>query len=275
VVDCSGLKQQLAFRVMEAAGTLGSRSGFARVRVGGVDYGIYDAIEVQDDRLLADRFEDGSGNLYDGAYIWYGGSNYTLMDFTEAVEDQWELEEGVDVGRADIIAVREALDAGTTNDAFVETMRTVWDMDAFFRYAAVEHWVGQNDGYILNTNNNRVYFDPTDGRGTFISYDLDYSFMPQPWGHNWNNPRGRMAWHCVNDPECRAGIADAAAELLTTLEATPLLEEFDAWDEMTRLPAINDRNNACSTSQIGNKRGVLRDWIVGRGDMLRDHWGLP
>jgi len=275
VVDCSGLKQILAWHIMELADTLGSRGGFAQVTVGGVEYGVYHTVEVQDDRFLADRFEDGSGNLYDGAYLWFGDRNYQLLDFTAGVAEQYELEEGVDVGAADTVAVADALAAAVASDDFVGTMETVFDMETFYRYAAVEHWIGQNDGYILNTNNNRVYFDPSDGgRATFISYDLDYSFMPNAWGHNWDNPRGALAWHCMRETECYEGIRTAVADLLDLLDPVAIEATFDEWDVLTQLPAINDPNSGCSASQIGNKRNALRNWIRNRHDILRGYWNL-
>ncbi len=275
VVDCSGLKQILAWHVMGLADTHASRGGFAQVTLGGVAYGIYNTVEVQDDRFLARRFEDGSGNLYDGAYIWYGDRNYTLMDFTAGIAEQYELEEGVDVGHADTLGVQYALEEAVASDDFVGTMDAVFDMETFYRYAAVEHWIGQNDGYILNTNNNRVYFDPSDdGRATLISYDLDYAFMPNHWGHNWNNPRGAIAWHCMRDTECYEGIRGAVADLLALLDPAEVEAAFDGWDQLTALPAINDPNSGCNANQIGNRRGTLRSWIRNRHDVLRAYWNL-
>jgi hypothetical protein len=274
VADCSGLKQMLAWHVAGLADTHASRGGFAQVTVGGVEYGIYSTVEVQDDRYLVRRFEDGSGNLYDGAYLWFGEWNYTLLDFTAGIANQYELEEGVDIGAADTMAISDALGEAVANDDFVGTLDAVFDMETFFRYAAVEHWIGQNDGYILNTNNYRVYFDPLDGRATLISYDLDNTFMAQPWGHSWDNPRGVIAWHCMREPDCYEGIRSAVSDLLDLLDAVELEASFDGWDTLTQLPAINDPKSGCSPSQIGNQRTYLRDWIRGRDGALRNYWGL-
>jgi spore coat protein CotH len=275
VVDCSGLKQALGFYVLGLADVHGSRAGFAEVTVNGVPYGVYNTIELQDDRFLKSRFEDGSGSLYDGAYVWYQDRNYVLLDFNTEVQDLYELEEGVDVDHADIRGVTATLAQAIQGD-FVATMDTVWDMDTFYMYAAAEHWIGQNDGYILNTNNNRIYFDPLDGRGTFISYDLDYAFMPQPWGNrSFNNPRGAFAQACVDDAECRQGIADAMVELLDLLADSDLDEAFDDWDVVTRIAAREDPNSDCSSNRITNLRTALRNWIRDRGGSMRSFWGIP
>lgn len=275
VVDCSGLKQMLGFHVLALAGVPGSRAGFAQVSVNGAYYGVYNTIELQDDRFLRRTFLDGSGTLYDGAYVWYGEWDYTLLDFIAPTDMLYELEEGTDVGHADIRGVTETLAASAYQPGFVAAMDEVWDMDAFYRFVAAEFWIGQNDGYILNTNNNRVYFDPTDGRARLISYDLDYAFLPQPWEYSWTNPRGAIAHACFSDVECRAGVVAAIEDLLEVLAASGIEESLEAWDTATWTEAAGDPKMECGGTDVWNARNFLWSWVGNRDWQTRDAWGIP
>lgn len=119
VVDCSYLKEPLGYRIFALSGVPTERVGFARVSVNGSDYGLYVLVEVPDDRFLKRTYKNPGGNLYDGKYIWYGGFNYTLLDFNSGVDDLYGLEEGADVGNADIIAISQAVAAFTGTGQFV------------------------------------------------------------------------------------------------------------------------------------------------------------
>ena len=64
----------------------------------------------------------------------------------------------------------------------------------YHRELAVEQWVGHNDGYALNTNNYRPYFNPEDGLMQVLPWDLDYGFLnDSDWGMSWASPRGQLA----------------------------------------------------------------------------------
>ncbi|MCP4868537.1 MAG: hypothetical protein GY898_07440 [Proteobacteria bacterium] len=277
VVDCSGLKQKLGFEVLSLAGIPASRAGFGEVYVNDAYYGVYNTIEPEDDRLLRRFFEDGTGTLYDGAYLWHepGLPEVQLLDFVPHLVDLYQLEEGVDVGHEDLARVADVLAAAAYEPGFVDAMSEVFDMEAFYIYFAAEQWIGQNDGYVLNTNNNRVYFDPIDGRARFISYDLDYAFMPWPWEFSYDNPRGFLAHACVHDAECSEGIAQAMEGLLNLLEEQELDQRFEAWDDATWNEAAADPKLPCGGGDLWNARGSLRNWIQNRGPTMRNYWGIP
>lgn len=275
VVDCSGLKQMLGAHVLGLAGVPTSQVGFAQVYVNDAPYGVYNTVEVQDDRLLTRLYEEPDGNLYDGAYIWYGGWNYTLLDFLESVDQGFELEEGIDVEHADVRAVTETLAVAASAPDFAAAMDPVWDMEAFYPFVAAEHWIGQNDGYVLNINNYRVFFDPSDGRAELISYDLDYAFMDQPWEFSFANPRGAIAHGCLTEPACRARVTDAVADLLDLLEGAELSASLQTWDDSTWLATVSDPKVPCAEADIWPARNRLYGWTASRGPQLRQYWGIP
>ena len=275
VVDCSNMKERLAYAVFAMAGVPERRTAFAWVTINGAIYGLYTLIETPDDVWLDRVYEDPSGNLYDGNYYWYGGWSYILLDFTESQQEYYALDEGTDVGLADIRAVTEALWANYDGPEFYEEVGAVVDLEGFANEFVAEMWVGQDDGYALNTNNYLLYFDPSDGRMDMLPWDLDYSFLQDwEWGMDWAKPKGVLAQGCKKDERCRALMADAMQDLIDTIEASDMRETFDDWAELSLDYAMSDPRRECSTAYIESERDDLRYWGHNRSDEIRADWGL-
>ncbi len=275
VVDCSFLKEPMALAVLARAGVPASRTGFAWVTVNGADYGLYVIVETQDDRFTTRNWADGTGNLYDGKYVWYGGYNYVLLDFNNGVDELYALEEGTDVAWADIKGVSQALSVAPTSGAYVETLGAVLNWDAFHREVVGEQWTGQNDGYALDINNYRVYFDPADGKANIIPWDYDYSFLnDSDWGMSWRYPAGDLASTCFADPTCAATHAEMVATVLEELDPVSLTELFNVMDETTWDASQQDPRQECGASNVSYYRDAIRTWTLGRGDYMRRFWGL-
>ena len=275
VVDCSYMKEVVGYQIFEAAGVPHSRTGYARVSINGADYGLFVLIETPDDRFLARNYPDPTGNLYDGKYVWYGGYSYTLLDFGASVDLKYALEEGTDVGNADIVGVSAAYLNHRYQADYYSATDAVLDWDEIHLMWAAEQWTGQEDGYCMNKNNNRVYFDPTDGKMEFIPWDLDYAFLEDyAWGRNWNAPYGNLAYACYTDTDCRAGQKAAVADMLTRVEAID-------WDAMvtdlitlTQADIDSDPRRECSSSNVTYYQGIVRSWVQGRSAYMRTFWGL-
>lgn len=275
VVDCSYLKEAMASHLYQAAEVPTSRAAFASVSVNGADYGLYIIIETQDDRFLDRNWEDPSGNLYDGKYVWYGGGSYTLLDFAEGNDVLYQLEEGEDVDHVDIGGVSAALSYWYATDQFYTQLGEVVDWPTIHRAWAVEQWVGQNDGYCLNKNNNRVYFDPEDGKAELVPWDYDYSFLnDSDWGRSWASPYGNLAYACAVDATCRADWQAAAAEVVEIADAADMPARYDEWATLTRDAAMADPRRECSAANIDAYRAHVDTWVDGRSDYMRSFWGL-
>lgn len=275
VVDCSNMKEWLAYRVFALGGIPERRTAFAWVTLNGAPYGLYTLIETPDDVWLKRVYADPTGNLYDGNYMWYGGYSYTLLDFTTSQQDYYVLDEGTDVGLADVHAVTAAISDNWEADTMFEALGAVVDLEEFAREFAAEQWVGQDDGYSLNTNNYLLYFDPSDGKMDLLPWDLDYSFMYDwEWGMSWSRPKGVLAQACKRNDECRALMVTAMSELLDTLDASDLGTEFEQVAELTLPYAMTDPRRECSTAYIESERQELRTWGKTRSDQIRESWGL-
>ena len=275
VVDCSYMKEVVGYRLYAAAGVPTLRTSYAQVTVNGAPYGLYVLLETPNDRWLARTFPDSYGNLYDGKYVWYGGYNYTLLDFGIGVDALYQLEEGTDVGNADIAAVSAALLGTQGTPAFNDTMGAVFDWDAFHRLTAVDQFFGHNDGYSMNTNNYRVYFDPRDGKAEILVWDLDYTFLyDYQWGMSWYTPFGNVTYACWQDPTCSAAHRVAVSEFLAAYEAedwTTLLDEVEA---LTFSATQLDPRRECLASDVQPTRDYIRAYLAGAPASLRAWWGL-
>ena len=274
VVDCSGLKEPLGYAVFRAAGIKAPRTAFARVYVNDLDYGLYTVLESPDADFLAKNWADGTGNLYDGKYLWYGGGSYSLIDFTPSQDYLFQLEEGTDVAFKDIRAVTHSVQTSTGSGNY-EDGTDVVDWDQFHTYLAVEQWIGHDDGYALNTNNYRVYFNPEDGRAQWVPYDLDYAFLNDyDWGMSWWSPRGAVVAGCWSDADCIAAQKEAMRTLVDTLDVDALMAEFDGWSALVREDQMNDPRAECWNGYLDYYQEYLRTWSRGRSDTMRSTWGL-
>lgn len=271
VVDCSYLRETAGYAVFHALGIAAPHASYATVTVDGEDYGLYVVVEVPDDTFLKANFDKHKGNLYDGKYLFYGGYDYELVDFTRSLQDNFTLEEGDDVGLADVHAVTEALSDGA--GGFAERMDPVVDLDQLHRLMAAEQWIGHVDGYTLNQNNYRVYFNPYDDRAEIIPWDLDYAFYnARQWGMSWAKPRGALAEACFDDEGCLAAQAEAVTRALETVDTEALLAQVDAWSALIAEVAEADPRRECRASRVSTEQETVRAWLEERPAELVEWW---
>ncbi len=275
VVDCSYMKEAVAAEVFAAAEVPAFRAGYAQLSINGVDYGLYALIETEDDRFLKRHWADGTGNLYDGKYVWYGGWSYTLLDFSSNVDHLYQLEEGTAVAHADINGVSSALGSNWGGTNFYSETGKVVDWPAIHKAWAVEQWLGQNDGYVLNKNNYRVYFDPSDGKAELIPWDYDYSFLEDyQWGRSWASPTGYLAYACRIDASCLADwrlAVDDALDDIDAYDSSGLVEDLI---DLLETPISEDPKSPCSAGSVVQSQNHVAHWVSVRSDYMRGFWTL-
>jgi hypothetical protein len=272
VQDCAMIKTPVGYQVFELAGSAAPRVSYAWVRVNGTDYGLYTVPESIGDEFLERNYADPSGNLYDGKYAYYGGWNYTLIDFYPTVDDLFQLEEGVDVGLADIFAITDAVQGNAYQPSYYAETGALVDWAEVHPFLAAEQLVGHVDGYAMNENNYRVYFDPTDGLAELIPWDLDNAYIEDwMWGMSWLSPRGDLATFCWTDPACRSAQAAAAITVADAVEAVDWSPEIDRWDQLTRGYVEADPRRECTDDET--TRALLHDWMATMPAAVRAMWG--
>ncbi len=277
VTDCSYSKEHLGYTLYRAAGVPVPRNGFAWVRVNGQDYGLYVLTETPDDQLLERHFEEPDGNLYDGKYLYYDNGGYQLMDFWPALAPYFEQEEGEDVANADIVAFTSEVETSVYQPDFYGRMSSVLNWERQHTHVAIDQLIGHLDGYSMNTNNYRVYFDPADqGRAVLLPFDLDYAFLSaNVWGMNWSYPRARLTSACWADAECIEAQRESMDWVLqNAYDENELQQVIDEVEALITPYVEADPRRECNMAQVGNYRADLRRWVRARPEQMEDFWEL-
>ena len=276
VVDCSFIKEPLGYKVFETVGVPASRTAYTYVSVNGVPYGLYVWVETPDDRFLKRHYEDPSGNLYDGKYIYFPNVGaYILLDFGQGVDHRFGLEEGTDVENNDIRRISNQFESSYGRVIYYEAMKDEVNWEALFRMWLAEQWIGHNDGYCLNTNNYRVYFNPVTDLAEMIPWDLDYAFLQDyQWGMSWKYPAGNLAYGCFYNAACLFAMRPIALEVVEALEAVDWVTEVENLTAFVDSPSRADPRKECLYATGVRQRAQLRRWAEHRTKYLRAFWNL-
>ncbi len=263
VQDCAKLKELAAYGIHELTGTPAARVAYAELRLNGEAYGVYSLVEAYDDAFLKSRFDDPSGNLYDGDYFLHPDGSYTLVDFNAGTQDYFELDEGQDVERADIHAVTDALFEGD----FQRDVGARIDLEQHARFWAATAWTGHYDSYVYYSNNYRIYFDPgAGGRGVFLPWDPDWAFEA---GTPLHTIYGGITSACYHDTTCRGWLQDALADLEADLLDADLPARMEQAADLIRPALEADPKREHSMDQINACQGDLDRWFRNRSGELR------
>ena len=248
VSDPSYVRQCLAYLVFERAGVPAPRCGFARVVVDGVDRGVYVNVESLKPPLLSRLFGSASGALYEGR----------LADFRPDMQQLFEGKDGASAaGEPAIAAVTAAL--ALDDDQLLPALEQHVDLDAFFRFWAVEVLVAHLDGYANNRNNFFVWRGDDDRRLRFLPWGTDETFdgsltartvlgTPLAEASPFSSvmARGRLARRLFLHPEGRARYAAALRSVLD-----------GAWDERVLLAAVDEMAATLRAQTAGDERERL------------------
>lgn len=252
VQDCAQAHEQASYGIHELMGVPAPRVAYAWITINRQDFGLYTLVDVYDDVLLDREFDDPDGNLYDGDYNLYPDNSYDLVDF-HANDHMFVLDEGDDIGMADIEAVTAARSGGW------DAVSQVVDADAFATFHAISAWTGHYDSYSYYSNNYRVYFDPDrDGKAVFLPWDPDWAFYTST---PVTSPYGVIAQDCMNDAGCRAATRSEAARISSTLPGSSFLDALEDAMDLTAPYIDDDPKRESSVGQIEACRADLLDWF--------------
>jgi len=138
-------------------------------------YGVYTMCEVVFDTFLKDNFGSKTGNCYkpedDGAS--FASNGFTL--------DGFELKTNEDINdKSDIQTMYNFLHAATrTSNAaqWRSDLESVFDVDGFLKYLAVNNTIQNWDTYGRMEHNYYLYHDPQDGLIKWIVWDNNEAFQ--------------------------------------------------------------------------------------------------
>lgn len=200
--DATGIREALAYGVLDRAGLPAARTGFYQVALdrgqGEQALGLYTAVEVIDDTVVERVFKSDDGNLYEG-----DGAGVTLAAGVTPAQIQAAFEKENHEKAADwsdVLALQKALNASERTSAPAEWrsgLEKVFDVDGFLRWlavaAALQHW----DTYGSMTHNFYLYDDPADRKLHWISWDHNLVLGAQMGG---GSPAGAQGAGAMPSP---------------------------------------------------------------------------
>jgi hypothetical protein len=258
--DPSFVAERVAYRVFREAGLAAPRANSARVRINGMDYGVYANVEAEDKTFLARWFASNDGNLYeeDGSDWAIGSESGFELETNEATGD-----------RSDLTRLFAAADAAS-GDSFLATAGEVLDMDAFLRFVAVEALVDQGDGYAYNRNNYRLYRDPARDRFYLLPWGMDQAFKPEWSGLiSLYQPRAMFITRCLATAPCRARFDQIVDEETARFAGLDLVADVDAAVAQIRDAVMADPRKEWGSDQFERNAEIVRTFIADRPATIR------
>lgn len=215
VQDPSKVREVLAYELFRAMDVPAPRAGYAEVRVNGEDYGLYLNLETLDSVALP-RWFASTGHLYESVYE-EGQPRSTLEPGGEA---EFEVDEGDENDRSDLVALIAALRGGATG-SLATVLGDHADLDEMARMLGAEAFLGHWDGYGWSINNFYLHADAA-GRFSLLPWGADQTL--QSWFPVVGDPwpvQGVLLERCLADEAC------AAARLAAIERARTLATDLD------------------------------------------------
>lgn len=196
--DPSVGREWLAYELMRDAGLAVPRVGWAKVRVNGVEKGLYAVVESYDEVFLADHYE-GTTVLYeaDGDF----GDNGELWGFF--------IDEGDTMAHAEALARKIAL--AQKSPAQPSRIIPEVDWDQLARLFALEDLLQHSDGMKGGCHNWFLHMDEA-GRFTFFPWSVDLTLIPTFGVMGPLNSCSKLAQLCDRDEGCTARFLRARDE---------------------------------------------------------------
>jgi spore coat protein H len=187
--DSTYLNEYLASDRFRAANIPATRVAWATVELNQRKLGVYVLKEGFTEDFLTCFFQRTDGNLYDGGFV-------------TDIDKELELDSGTGVAdHSDLKALREAAQVGDPARRW-ERFQELLEMERFLDHMALSVMLADWDGYLLNRNNYRLYFNPSNGRAVFLPHGMDQLFQraEMPIVPGWNGIVGRAV---LDTPEGR------------------------------------------------------------------------
>lgn len=178
--DASLMREKTASDLFRNFGVPAVQSAFYEIYIDEGDgnlqyYGVYTFLEIVDDTFLKEWFGSKSGNCYkpDGTGAKFSTSGFNLSDFepktNEDAADNSDIQEMYDILHSSL----------RTTDAaqWRANLESVFDVDGFLKYLAVNNTIQNWDTYGIMTHNFYLYHDPSDDLIKWIVWDNNEAFQ--------------------------------------------------------------------------------------------------
>ncbi len=257
VQDETYLHEWVSSKYFQAADYPAPRVAHARLKINERDMGLYVLKEGFDELFLGQYFSNVEGNLYDGGF---------LQDIDADLEK--DSGSGCD-DRSDLRAIVQAIQLPDPNER-ARALDQLLDIDRFITFMAMERMMSHWDGYSLQSNNYRLYFDPTSKRAIFFPHGMDQMFGDIDM-RLFYHPQPKISKAIMQRNEWRLRYRERVAKLLTlfedpkTLKALPSVIEslakefgtFSSQEEQAFRERVNDLKHRIEARLDSIRRQLL------------------
>ncbi len=260
VQDNSRLHELVASDLMSQAKIPAPRVTHARLKMNTRDLGVYVLKESFDATFLARHFVRTAGTLYDGGF---------LQDIDAELEK--------DIGRnpKERPELKALLEACRTEDPATRwrLLERQVAIDPFLSFVAMELMVAHWDGYSLNRNNYRLWFEPSQQQAWFLPHGMDQIFQDAE-APILDYPMAIVADAILRRPEWRARFRKRLQELLPLFDFKRKLEpKLQTWKKRLE-PVMKDLGDE-RFAEWNNAVRDLENRLEARDQSLRDQVARP
>jgi len=260
VQDDTYLHEWLCEELFRAAKVPATQVTHARVWLNDRDLGLYVLKSAFDKSFLLKHFPDAKGNLYEGGFV-------------QDIDAELEKDSGKGPDdRSDLTALLQACREPDPSVRWTKVEQLL-NVDQFISFMAMEMMVGHWDGYTLNHNNYRLYFDRKSNQAHFLPHGMDQVFG-NAHASIIDFPSSIMGSTVMLNSPWRARYRERVGELLNLLSPTDnLLRRIDLVND--RLRPILYRMNPQSATDHDERVKRLKDRIVARVESLIQQRSKP
>jgi hypothetical protein len=175
--DKSFLREKVGCDLFREFGVPAPQTAFYEMYIdygdGPVYFGLYTALEVVFETLLNKQFGSESGNCYkpDGTGASFSSTGWDLSHFenkTNGVDGDTDIQEFYDILHSE--------NRINDTETWKTQMESVFDVDGFLKWLAVNTTIQNWDTYGRMTHNYYLYNDPADGLIKWIPWDNNEAF---------------------------------------------------------------------------------------------------
>ncbi len=241
--DDSLLMEQLAADLFRAAGVPCPRVTQVRVSLNGRDLGMYVFKEGFDGTFLKRQFQNSDGGFYDPG-LSHDINELKPKASRTGTKTSGDLKALWDAAHEENLTVR------------LRRMGETLDVERFVTFIAMEALVGHDDGYMVNRNNYRIYFDPQPKRFVFMPTGMDQVFAEEcPF---YPNGVGVLAQALVDVPEGKRRYEARMVELFQTVWSVPELEKTIDRVQRQVGTVLGPAEIAAHAKAVGNLKEMIR-----------------
>ncbi|MBL9168585.1 MAG: CotH kinase family protein [Verrucomicrobiales bacterium] len=201
--DPTYLCEFLSSELFRKAGIPAARVAHAQVELNGRDLGLYVLLEGLDKTFLRKHFQNPDGNLYES-------------EFSRDIDVPLKRNSGKGASdHSDLRALMAAIAIEDDRERLLKLTSLV-DMERVFSFLALELIARHADGYTLEQNNYRLYFDPIGSKAVLIPHGMDQMFV-QPQAPLLPELKGQLAKAILHPSMTRQFFRDRCSNLLPLL----------------------------------------------------------